>query len=103
MSTIKEFQEQTKDLAQSFPETTVEQRLLFLVTEVGELTREVLQHVGAYPSHGAVAPEVAGEKIGMEMYDVLWNVCDLANRLGIDLEQAFARKVEQNRRRWQTS
>jgi NTP pyrophosphatase (non-canonical NTP hydrolase) len=101
MTTIKELQEQTKELAQVFPETTVEQRLLFLVTEVGEVTREVLDLSGAYSSHGVADPAAAKARLGMELYDVFWNICDLANRLDIDLEEAFGKKIAQNRaRQW---
>lgn len=101
MTTIKEFQERTKELAQAFPETTVEQRVLFLVTEVGEVTREVLHLSGAYSSHGIADVKAAKERLGMEMYDVLWNLCDLANRLGIDLEDACAKKIAHNQtRQW---
>jgi NTP pyrophosphatase (non-canonical NTP hydrolase) len=99
MTTIKAWQEQTKELAQLFPETTVEHRLLFLVTEVGEMTREVLQLSGAYPSQGTVDAEAAKERLGMERYDVCWNRCDLANPLNIDLEEAFAKKRVQHRAR----
>ena len=35
----------------------------------------------------------------MEIYDVFWNLCDLANLVGINLEEAFAQKVEVNRHR----
>jgi NTP pyrophosphatase (non-canonical NTP hydrolase) len=101
MVTLKEFQEHTKELARVFPDTTVEQRVLFLVTEVGEVTREVLHLSGAYSSHGAVDAGAATERLGMELYDVLWNLCDLANRLNIDLEGACARKIALNQaRQW---
>jgi NTP pyrophosphatase (non-canonical NTP hydrolase) len=38
----------------------------------------------------------------MEMYDVVWNLCDLANMFDIDLEESFARKVELNNSRWES-
>ena len=31
------------------------------------------------------------------MFDVIWNVCDLANKLNIDLEKAFKRKMKINK------
>ncbi|EJQ94913.1 hypothetical protein II1_02454 [Bacillus cereus MC118] len=33
------------------------------------------------------------------MFDLIWNVCDLANKLEIDLDEAFQEKMEINRDR----
>ncbi len=98
--TIEELQRHVRELndAQGWHDTTPEERAMWLVTEVGELVREVLR-----------LPEATGEaelaevrhNLGMEMYDVVWNLCDLANRVGVDLEEAFAEKVAINRgREW---
>ena len=38
-------------------------------------------------------------EIGLEMFDLIWNVCDLANKLEIDLDEAFQEKMEINRDR----
>ena len=96
MRAIKEFQEHAKELAQRLPEITVEQRVIFLMTEVGEVAREVLRL-----AHSAdqAKTDVIKADLGMEMYDVIWNICDLANLLQIDLEQAFAAKIEINKHR----
>lgn len=88
--TISEFQEHVKELAQKFPDSTVERRLMYLTTEVGELAKEVLK-LG-----GKVDETAVKENIGLEMYDIVWNVFELANQLGINLEEAFARKIEIN-------
>jgi NTP pyrophosphatase (non-canonical NTP hydrolase) len=98
--TIEELQRHVRGLndARGWHDTTAEERAMWLVTEVGELLREVLR-----------LPEAAGEaelagvrhNLGMEMYDVVWNLCDLANIAGVDLEEAFAEKVAINRgREW---
>jgi NTP pyrophosphatase (non-canonical NTP hydrolase) len=98
MRAIKELQEHAKELAQVLPEITVEQRVLFLMTEVGEVTREVLRLSRSADQASADAIQA---NLGMEMYDVIWNICDLANMLGIDLEAAFAAKIEINKtRKW---
>ena len=98
MRAIKEIQEHAKELAQVLPEITVEQRVMFLMTEVGEVTREVLRLSRSADQANADAIKA---DLGMEMYDVIWNICDLANLLGIDLEQAFAAKIEINKtRKW---
>jgi NTP pyrophosphatase (non-canonical NTP hydrolase) len=96
MRAIKELQEHAKELAQVLPEITVEQRVLFLMTEVGEVTREVLRLSRLSDPAGADAVKT---NLGMEMYDVIWNICDLANMIGIDLEQAFTAKIEINKHR----
>jgi NTP pyrophosphatase (non-canonical NTP hydrolase) len=98
MRAIKELQEHAKELAQVLPEITVEQRVLFLLTEVGEVAREVLQLSRSADQANADAIKAA---LGMEMYDVIWNLCDLANMLSIDLETSFAAKIAINKtRKW---
>lgn len=98
MQAIKELQEHAKELAQLFPENTVEQRMLFLLTEVGEVAREVLRLSG---SADQAQIDAIKADLGMELYDVIWNICDLANMLGIDLERSFAAKIEFNKtRKW---
>jgi NTP pyrophosphatase (non-canonical NTP hydrolase) len=98
MRAIKELQEHAKELAQVLPEITAEQRTLFLLTEVGEVVREVLRLSRAADQANA---DTIKADLGMEMYDVIWNVCDLANVLGVDLEAAFAAKIEFNKtRKW---
>jgi NTP pyrophosphatase (non-canonical NTP hydrolase) len=94
--TLDELQEQAKEVASLFPNTTMEQRVMFLVTEVGEMAAEALVLSGA---HGDADVEEAKRKLGLEMYDVLWNLCDLANMLGIDLDSACRRKIAYNRAR----
>jgi len=96
MRAIKELQEHTKGLAKLLPDSTVEQRVLFLLTEVGEVAREVLRLAR---SDDQVQIDAIKADLGLEIYDVIWNVCDLANLLGIDLEQAFAAKIEINQHR----
>ena len=98
MRAIKELQEHAKELAQVLPEITVEHRMLFLLTEVGEVAREVLRLSRSDEQANADAIKA---DLGMEMYDVIWNICDLANMFGIDLEASFAAKIEINKtRKW---
>ncbi len=68
-----------------FDTSTIEQRMLYLMTEVGELAKEVLS-VSFHPDAERKA------NLGYEMYDVVWNIFDLANKLDIDLEKAFSEK-----------
>lgn len=89
-----QFQQYVRDYSKEkgFDTSSIEQRMLYLMTEVGELSKEVL----------AVSFDHAAKKkenLGFEMYDVVWNIFDLANKLDIDLEQAFKQKMEINEKR----
>lgn len=86
-----EFQQYVREFSEikGFDKSTIEQRMLYLMTEVGELSKEVLS-VSFHPD------EELKENLGYEMYDVVWNIFDLANKLNIDLNQAFMRKKEIN-------
>lgn len=96
--TIEELQRHARELteAQGWQDTTPGTRALWLVTEVGELLREVLQFPLADDEEARTA---ARQRVGAEMYDVVWNVCDLANRLGVDLETSFTKKEAVNKER----
>ena len=97
---IKDLQAQANELkkAQNWGVCSVEQRAMFLVTEMGEVVQEVLKLSGAYQN---VDQEEARVQLGLEIYDAVWNLCDLAKMVGIDLEAAFEKKVEINRgRKW---
>ncbi|WP_308638481.1 MazG nucleotide pyrophosphohydrolase domain-containing protein [Paenibacillus silvisoli] len=89
-----EFQQYVKQWSElkGFDKSTIEQRMLYLMTEVGELSKEILS-VSFHPD------EERKENLGYEMYDVVWNIFDLANKLGIDLEQAFKAKMAINDKR----
>ena len=101
--TLKEMQEHVRELreAQGWRDESPERRAMFLVTELGEVARETLKLSGAYGQLADTDHRQARENLGMEMYDIMWNLCDLANLLGIDLEAASARKAAINRlRKW---
>ncbi len=96
--TIKDIQDAVRELhaQHDWPIRTPESRALWLCIEVGELLHEVQQY-GWYPDR---ADEIRA-RASHEMYDVMWNLVDLATIMGIDLEQAFAEKARMNReRRW---
>ena len=64
-----------------------------------ELAAEVVQLPATGP-YDLLLPQ----RIGREIYDVLWNVCDLARLTGIDVVQAAAGKRDVNAsRRWPDS
>lgn len=75
-------------------ETTPQRRAASLLRETIELAEEVLQLSGAGPYDA-----VHQQRIGREIYHVLWNTCDLARLTGIDLVEAAADKRNVNERR----
>jgi NTP pyrophosphatase (non-canonical NTP hydrolase) len=98
--TIAELQRQVRELkeAKGF-DSTFEQRLAFLTTEVGEVAREALDISRGRLSAGEA--KTARENLGMEIYDVIWNLLDLAEMAGVDLEEAFRKKAGLNEgREW---
>lgn len=93
-----EFQQYVAEFSdkKGFNRNTVETRMLYLMTEIGELSKEILK-VSFHP----ISPEIKEIKtnIGHEMFDVVWNVFDLATKLDIDLNEAFKQKMEINKHR----
>ena len=79
-------------------ETTPQRRMAFLLGEALELAEEVRW----LPADGPGDPELL-QRLGREIYDVLWNACDLARLTGIDVVQAAADKRDVNTSRtWPT-
>lgn len=68
-------------------ETTPRRRMAHLLAEALELSEEVLH----LPPSGPYDPLLL-QRIGREIYDVLWNACDLARLTGINVVQAAADK-----------
>ncbi len=68
-------------------ESTPRERMAMLLGEAIELADEVLQ----LPAEGDADKEQL-QRLGHEMYDVLWNLCDLARVTGIDLVRAAGEK-----------
>lgn len=66
-----------------------------LTEEVGELAREVNHQFGQKTRK----PEEQEGDLGMEMADILFVLICMANREGIDLQQAFDRMMDKVERR----
>lgn len=75
-------------------ETTPRRRMSFVLGEALELADEVLQLPASGPYDAALL-----QRLGSEIYDVLWNVCDLARLTGIDVVQAAKDKRDVNAKR----
>lgn len=74
-------------------QTTIDKCLL-LGEEVGELFKAVRKSEGL-----SVDTNSTFTDIGDELTDVLIYLCAIANRKGIDLEEAFRAKEEKNKKR----
>ena len=104
--TIDELEQQVRHpkAAKGF-DVTLEQRLAYLTSEVGEVAAEVLKlSCSGNRNVGKMGPaglESVKEDLGMEIYDVVWNLCDLVDMAGVDLKRAFANKARLNEvREW---
>ena len=95
---IQEIQEDARALCekQGWTDRTPHQRFRYLISEVGELSKE-LTRLEWNPTE--VDMDEVKRNIGHEMYDIVWNLCELANQLEINLESAFAEKQAINARR----
>jgi NTP pyrophosphatase (non-canonical NTP hydrolase) len=77
-------------------ETTLEKCLL-MGEEVGELYKAVRKASGI-----KVDPASRIAPIGEELVDILFYLCAIANRSGVELEACMWKKIEKNRtRRWE--
>jgi len=72
-------------------ETTPRRRMAFLLEEAIELAEEVL----LLPASGRPDPALQ-QRLGREVYDVLWNACDVARLAGVDVVQAAIDKRQVN-------
>ena len=98
--TIEELQEQVRELTrrQGWEGGTVEDRAQRFLGEVSELMEEVKLFI-ATGDKGE--QEEVRTRLGSEIYDVVWNLLDLAEKCEIDVEAAFRRKHEINKgRNW---
>src|SRR5690625_3980531 len=95
--TMKDLQEHVEALKQrqGWRDKSLELRALFLMSEIGEMAKELL----ALKWASAEDAERIRRRLGMEMYDVMWNLMDLAMLAEVDLDEAFATKAEVNKRR----
>lgn len=94
--TLADYQKLVKQLVleRGYNEETVEQVMLLLTEEVGELAKAI-RKLNGQKTHTDSKVHEAGE----ELADCLWLLIDLSNRLGIDLEQAFRDKELKNQNR----
>lgn len=97
---LKALQKYVTELEQErgFLDNTIQQQCLFLGEEIGELFKAVRKQQKMKVDGKSVVGSV-----DEELADILIYLCSIANRLDIDLEQAFRDKEEVNKQRTWTA
>ena len=86
-------------------DVTLDQRLAYLTSEVGEVAKEVLRlswdgnaDVGRLDAEELLSVR---RRLGEEIDDGVWNLLDIADLADVDLEGAFREKARRNEgREW---
>ncbi len=91
--TLKNLQEYAKEKAKErgFSDETLQETLLLLTEEVGELTKACRKANNMYVESGKETNHTPAQEIA----DVLNMTLAVANKLGIDLEKEFLQKEEE--------
>ena len=95
---LKNLQEYVHSLAtqQGWDTETIQTRLHYLKSEIIEATQEItameLAQTEEERQHHVI-------NLGLELFDVMWNVAEIANRYGIDLGVAAEKKMAINSNR----
>lgn len=95
---LKDYQEYALSLSKKhgWDKEPLSMRLAYLKCELKEVLTEV---DNVLKSETITEAEDSKVKLGHELFDLLWNVSDLANRFGIDLEVAAQQKMMINSNR----
>lgn len=94
--TLTDFQKYVQELEdeRGFADQDIIQKCLMLGEEVGELFKSVRKHTQIKTD-----PNSSIGEAGEELADIFIFMCAIANRLNIDLEQAFRDKEAKNETR----
>src|SRR5690625_5016082 len=94
---LDDFQQYVKDFCEEkgFTNVSDEERYLFFMSEVGEMSEELLKLKYAEEDKQTEIRKA----LSHEIFDVIWNTVEIANRLDINLTQAFKEKMELNSKR----
>lgn len=94
--TLPEYQKLIAKLVteRGFEKETVPEVFTLLIEEVGELAKAIRKYNGQKVDKNSKHHDVEEE-----LADVFWLVIDLANRLDVDLAQAFEAKETKNQKR----
>ena len=94
--TLKDYQQYVRELEEErgFTKEAVLEKCLMLGEEVGELFKAIRKETKIKVDHNSKF-----SAIDEELADIVIFICSIANRFGIDLEEAFRNKEEINKKR----
>ncbi|OGD73655.1 hypothetical protein A3K29_00880 [Candidatus Collierbacteria bacterium RIFOXYB2_FULL_46_14] len=94
--TLRDLQNYIRDVGveRGFEDTTIPELFMYLSEEVGELAKAARQLTKMHTDSNSDKME-----IDRELADVFSYVVDIANLLGVDMEEAFKEKEEINNKR----
>jgi NTP pyrophosphatase (non-canonical NTP hydrolase) len=94
--TLTDFQRYVSELEQErgFAEQDVLKKCLLLGEEIGELFKAIRKH-----QQMSIDPQSKTTSVEDELADVLLMICAVANRLDVNLENAFRQKEKINKKR----
>jgi NTP pyrophosphatase (non-canonical NTP hydrolase) len=99
--TLDEICENVRTLSaqHDWDQTDVDNRMLHLMSEVGEVATSVIAVERAAGVASPAEVEALRAAAGFEIYDAIWNLCALANTLDVDLTAAARKKASINQNR----
>ncbi len=93
--TLADYQQYIRDMiVERGFHNTIANEFMLLIEEVGEFSKAARKAAGGTLANNASEQDLAGE--AADIFIVMLSLC---NSLGIDLEQAFRTKEEQNKQR----
>lgn len=96
--TLKQVQQYAHDLSHSkgWDKECINTRIGYLKEEVVEAIKEVEQ---LKTEQDLDKISELKENLGLELFDIIWNVSEIANRYNIDLTEAAMKKMAKNQNR----
>lgn len=89
LKTVQEYTQSQSNM-HKWGEQDISIRLAYLHSEVKEATNEILGIELATHKKELIETK---EKLGLELFDIIWNVADIANRYGVDLTASAEQKM----------
>lgn len=95
---LKQIQEYAEKLSkqEGWDKETLETRIAYLKSELDEALQEIAKHSS---TNCTLVRQEAIKNLGFELYDVIWNVAEIANRFNIDLDVSAEQKMGINSNR----
>lgn len=96
--TLEQIQQYAHDLSHSngWDKECIDTRISYLKEEVVEAIKEVEQ---LKTEQDPEKISELKENLGLELFDIIWNAAEIANRFNIDLTEAAVKKIVRNQNR----